>query len=99
MLQNKAHTKRCSAALVTFTHTLKEKQMATKASLVREMIVAAKLEGKTAADIVEAVVALGFTKPLAKAYINGNWEKALTPAEKEALATVVAAVEEVPIAA
>jgi len=66
----------------------------SKAATVREMILAAKIAGSEAKDLVGPVVdALGLSKALARTYINNNWEKVEIPlvAEVEATAEVTEA--------
>lgn len=68
--------------------------MTTKAEVVRSMILAAKVEGKEPKDIIEAVMEFGgFKRGLARAYINNNWPKVLTPEEQEAIAVAKASLE------
>ena len=64
----------------------KEKKV-TKASIVRERIALAKVNGEGKEVVVQyAIDELGFDKPLAKVYVNNNWDKVVVEevAEPEA---------------
>lgn len=66
----------------------------SKADTVRAIIVRGAAEGKEAKDLVQEVVdTCGFSKALARTYINNNWEKALKAATPAEAATAEAATE------
>ena len=74
----------------------KEKKV-TKASIVRERIALAKVNGEGKEVVVQyAIDELGFDKPLAKVYVNNNWDKVVVEAvaEPEAAPATEAAPQE-----
>lgn len=62
----------------------------TKAQQVRELIAAAKSQGRDAVSTIPAVMAMGFKRQLARAYVRNNWNK-VSPAAQPARAVVEAA--------
>jgi hypothetical protein len=74
----------------------------TKADKVREMIATAKANGVEAKDLIASVVTeLGFSRQLAKAYIDGNWNKVVVEGVAEAVTAATgetAAVEDPTVA-
>lgn len=51
----------------------------TKAQQVRDIITAAKARAESEQDCLPAVMALGFQRQLARAYIKNNWTKVTAP--------------------
>ena len=52
-----------------------------KSQIIREMIAEAKAQGQTQNELITAVrEACGFSRQLARAYINNNWAKVVASA-------------------